>query len=113
MAHFAELDQNSKVVRILTVDNNDLLAGDGQEHEEIGVAFLQGIFGSDTRWVQTSYNSNFRGKYAAIGDVYDEILDVFSSPVATRARDEQGRFVGDDPSTPENEAWVGGIAPGG
>lgn len=22
-----------------------------------------------------------------------------------RARDEQGRFIADDPSTPENEAW--------
>lgn len=111
MAHFAELDQNSRVVRVLIVDNNDLLAEDGQEHEEIGVAFLREIFGSDTRWVQTSYNSNFRGKYAAIGDTYDETLGVFSSPVATRARDEQGRFIGDDPNTPENEAWVGVIAP--
>ena len=23
-----------------------------------------------------------------------------------RARDDQGRFIADDPSTPENEAWV-------
>lgn len=30
----------------------------------------------------------------------------------TRARDEEGRFVGDDPSTPSvNEAWVGGKSP--
>ena len=28
-----------------------------------------------------------------------------------RARDENGHFIADDPSTPENEAWVGGIAP--
>ena len=28
-----------------------------------------------------------------------------------RARDERGHFIADDPSTPENEAWVGGIAP--
>ena len=111
MAHFAELDQNSRVIRVLTVDNNDLLAEDGQEHEEVGVAFLQGIFGSDTRWVQTSYNAKLRGKYAAIWDVYDDALDVFLPPVAIRARDEQGRFIGDDPDTPENEAWVGGIAP--
>jgi hypothetical protein len=28
-----------------------------------------------------------------------------------RARNESGHFIADDPSTPENEAWVGGIAP--
>ena len=28
-----------------------------------------------------------------------------------RARDENGHFIPNDPSTPENEAWVGGIAP--
>lgn len=28
-----------------------------------------------------------------------------------RARDESGHFVADDPSTPENEAWVGGVSP--
>lgn len=28
-----------------------------------------------------------------------------------RARDESGHFIADDPSTPENEAWVGGVAP--
>ena len=28
-----------------------------------------------------------------------------------RARDDNGHFVADDPSTPENEAWVGGVSP--
>ena len=28
-----------------------------------------------------------------------------------RARDESGHFIADDPSTPENEAWVGGVSP--
>ena len=34
---------------------------------------------------------------------------VVEEPV--RARDERGHFIADDPSTPENEAWVGGVAP--
>ena len=34
---------------------------------------------------------------------------VVEEPV--RARDESGHFIADDPSTPENEAWVGGVAP--
>jgi hypothetical protein len=37
--------------------------------------------------------------------VVEEVVD----PV--RARDENGHFIADDPSTPENEAWVGGEAP--
>ncbi len=28
-----------------------------------------------------------------------------------RARDNSGHYVADDPSTPENEAWVGGVSP--
>ena len=28
-----------------------------------------------------------------------------------RARNKRGHYVKDDPSTPENEAWVGGVAP--
>ena len=28
-----------------------------------------------------------------------------------RARNKRGHYVKDDPSTPENEAWVGGLAP--
>ena len=28
------------------------------------------------------------------------------NPAPQRARDEQGRFIADDPSTPEDEAWV-------
>lgn len=39
--------------------------------------------------------------------VVEEI--VTEEPV--RARDESGHFIADDPSTPENEAWVGGVAP--
>ena len=40
-------------------------------------------------------------------EVKEEV--VAEEPV--RARDERGHFIADDPSTPENEAWVGGIAP--
>ena len=32
-------------------------------------------------------------------------------PEPVRARDDKGHYVADDPSTPENEAWVGGKAP--
>ena len=39
----------------------------------------------------------------------DPVVEEVSEPV--RARDENGHFIADDPSTPENEAWVGGESP--
>lgn len=71
MAHFAELDANNVVVRVLVVDN---------QHEHRGQEFLADDLGLGGRWVQTSYNANMRGKYAGIGDVYDESTSVFTDP---------------------------------
>jgi len=38
------------------------------------------LFGFDTNWKQTSYNGNFRVRYAGRGDVYDETLNAFIPP---------------------------------
>lgn len=72
MAHFAEIDKDSVVVRVLVTDNND---PNGDE----GLKWLSDTFGGT--WIQTSYNSKIRGKYAGIGDSYDPNLDVFISPI--------------------------------
>ena len=45
MAHFAELDENNEVVRVIVVDNNDTSNSDGEEVEQIGISFLKGLFG--------------------------------------------------------------------
>ena len=82
MAHFAELDSNNVVVQVLVVGNDKLTDKSGQEQEQLGIAFLHKLFGADTRWVQTSYNANFRVKYAGIGDTYDAAADAFISPPA-------------------------------
>lgn len=79
MAHFAELDENNIVKRVLVVDNSKLL-DNGVEVEQKGIDFLKRLFGKDTRWVQTSYNGNFRSKFAGTGDLYDFINDVFLDP---------------------------------
>lgn len=69
MAHFAKIE-NSIVIEVLVVDN---------EHESYGEAYLNGL-GLEGTWIQTSYNESIRGKFAAIGDIYDPILDVFITP---------------------------------
>ena len=80
MAHFAELDGNNVVLRVIVVGNEDIQDDDGVEQESIGVAFCQNLFGSDTNWKQTSYNANMRKNYAAMGFTYDASRDAFIPP---------------------------------
>ena len=77
MAHFAELDQNNVVLRVVVIDNRELTDPSGQENEELGIAFCKKTFGLGTNWKQTSYNGSFRGFYAGIGYTYREDLDAF------------------------------------
>lgn len=79
MAHFAELDDNNIVIRVLVVDNSKLLAEDGTEDEQKGITFCKYLFGGK-KWVQTSYNANFRKNAAFIGCFYDEEKDAFIHP---------------------------------
>ena len=62
MAHFAEIDSDNKVLRVLVVDNSQ---------ENRGQEFLAVDCNLGGTWVQTSYNANFGGKFAGIGDVWD------------------------------------------
>jgi hypothetical protein len=78
MAHFAELDNNNVVLRVIVVSNNELLDESGQESEAKGIAFCQSLFGGE--WKQTSYNASFRKNYAGIGYSYNADLDAFIPP---------------------------------
>lgn len=80
MAHFAELDENNVVLRVIVVSNADTSDVNGVEREEVGVAFCHSLFGSSTVWKQTSYNGNFRKNYAGIGYLYDASRDAFIPP---------------------------------
>lgn len=96
MAHFAELDQDNTVLRVLALDNSVMENEQGQRVEQLGVEFLQSLFGSETLWKQTSYNTRagihydpntdtpsgdqslaFRKNYAGIDWTYDLNRDAF------------------------------------
>lgn len=91
MGHFAQIDENNVVTQVIVINNNELLtqkvatSDDGYisvstvESEKKGIEFCQSLYGAETRWVQTSYNGSFRGKYAGIGDTYDG--SAFVAPV--------------------------------
>ncbi len=78
MAHFAELDENNIVTRVIVVHNNELMDGE-TESEAKGVGFCSTLFGH-TNWVQTSYNNNIRKQFAGTGYTYDSDRDVFVAP---------------------------------
>lgn len=71
MAHWAELDENNVVLRVLIGDNNDPNGDEGYQW------LLDNLGG---RWVKTSYNHRIRKQYAGMGFTYDPIADVFIAP---------------------------------
>lgn len=80
MAHFAELDANNVVKRVVVVSNSEITDGNGNEIENTGILYCQRLYGDDTRWKQTSYNSNMRKRHAGIGMIYNEELNAFIRP---------------------------------
>ena len=79
MASFAKIGLNSKVIEVLSVNNEVLKDSNGIEQEVIGIDFLTKLTGYPI-WIQTSYNKNFRKNYAGIGYTYDETRDAFIPP---------------------------------
>lgn len=65
MAHFAELNSNNEVIRVIVTKNDDL-------------AWVTNTYGG--HWLQTSYNAatnGFRKTFAVPGGTYDEAKDAF------------------------------------
>lgn len=96
MAHFARLDDNNVVLEVNALSNHELVTSketvdeNGNvvvslvESEDKGIAFLTSWSGGHTNWKQTSYNATFRGKFAGIGDTYDQVTNMFISPVVVQ-----------------------------
>jgi len=84
MSHFAEIDENNIVIRVLVIEQEIIDTGN---------------WGNPENWIQTSYNTNLgiyyepnsstpsldqskslRKNFAGIGFKYDSVLDAFISP---------------------------------
>ena len=86
MASFAKIGLNSKVIEVLSVNNEVLKDSNGIEQESIGIDFLTKLTGYPV-WKQTSYNTYggvhnngetpLRKNHAGIGYTYDENRDAF------------------------------------
>lgn len=84
MAHFAQLNENNIVQKVIVVDNQDAPT------EEAGINFIKNVLKFDGVWVQTSYNGNIRGKFAGIMDIYDPEKDEFK--VNTKYVEQQAKL---------------------
>jgi hypothetical protein len=80
MAHFAKLDENNVVLKVIVVTNGAVDNLPFSESEPVGIAFCQSLYGADTVWKQTSYNASFRKHYAGIGMIYNADIDAFIVP---------------------------------
>jgi hypothetical protein len=75
MSHFAQIDENNIVTRVLVIDHDQIMTG---------------AFGDPATWIQTSYNTRegvhlsggtpLRKNYAGIGFSYDSERDAFIPP---------------------------------
>jgi hypothetical protein len=79
MAHFAKVDNDNIVEQVIVVANSDCGDLDFPESEPVGQAFIASL-GIAGEWLQTSYNGNFRGRYAGIGYSYNKDSDSFVAP---------------------------------
>lgn len=82
MAHVAWIDPTNVVVAVHCIDNADLpnngtfdptVEQAAREHQR-----TLGFNNEGYEWYLTSYNGNFRGRFAAIGCSYDPEVDEFS-----------------------------------
>ena len=65
MAHYAKIDKNNIIQDIIVAEQDFINSG---------------AVGDSFNWIQTSYNSNFRNKYASIGDTWRPDINMFISP---------------------------------
>ena len=98
MAHFAKINLNNEVIDVTTISNCAICGCIGPEHcdyqeeyhkdhgnlefpetELLGQQVLAES-GFEGTWIQTSYNGNFRGTFAASGMIYNEVTDEFVFP---------------------------------
>lgn len=74
MSHFAEIDNDNKVIRVLVCDNNDPAGDEGYQW------LIDNLGGT---WIKTSYNGKIRKNFAGVGYTYDEVIDAFIEPEPT------------------------------
>lgn len=82
MAHYARVNQENIVTYVTPIPNEMITDENGVEHEHRALSHLYETIpdSKNDRWIKTSYNNNFRNKFAGRGDTWMENLNAFISP---------------------------------
>jgi hypothetical protein len=80
MAYFAKLGTGNIIETVISINNTVITDANGVEQEQLGVDFINKLYGTNDIWKQTSYNRNFRKNFAGIGYSYDQTRDAFIAP---------------------------------
>lgn len=80
MAHFAEIDDNNVVQRVIVVSDRNTSDSEGNESEDIGVAYCRSLYGPDTDWKQCSFSHRIRKVFPSVGMLYSSSMDLFHLP---------------------------------
>jgi len=99
MGHFAEIDENNIVIRVIVAEQDFIDSG---------------AVGDPSKWIQTSYNTRrgihilggtpFRKNYAGPGMIWDPVKEAFySSQPSSRFTFNEETYSWDFPSKPEND----------
>lgn len=82
MGYFAQLDENGIVQQVISVSNDVLNEPEFTfpDTEPLGRVFLSQTLGLSGEFRQTSFNGNFRGRFAGVGYRYDSERDQFIAP---------------------------------
>jgi hypothetical protein len=80
MAYFAKLGTGNIVEKVISINNSVITDSNGIEQEQLGVDFINKLYGTNDVWKKTSYNNKIRKNYAGIGYTYDQTRDAFIPP---------------------------------
>lgn len=110
MAHFAELNSENKVLRVVVACNQDIANNGGEQSEQAAEHFktVCPLSENGVKWVQTSYNNNFRKCFAGKEFYYDPIKDKFIriQPAASWSLDSNDDWQPPIPRPDEDNIWI-------
>ena len=80
MAHFAELDQNNIVTRVLTGASEDVIDTETVFTEKFGKIFKRTSYNTSGGIHKNDQSKSFRKNFAGVGYTYDKNRDAFIPP---------------------------------
>lgn len=111
MAHYARVNSDNIVTYVTPIPNSMITDENGIEHEDRAIDHLNATVPTSDgdRWIQTSYNNNFRVRYAGLGYTWDEERNAFIEPKPFESWNFNTETLSWDPPVPMPEVIDGTV----